>query len=605
MLRNVHIIKLLLTYYTVRCIYCLCSISSGPEAGILKTSVLSHLYKGKLFPQQHRKEYIELLGKFEVALLLDNNRLLVPSMLAKSPPYTLHCFPTVFPRPPLANILTAALAHLDEEGVLSPYSPSTDPLRSKAVPRKFPDSPSLYRTGLLMRRFYFMTYVPSGFWPRLISRFLTSFDFPATILKAIGFTEEKISELIPKFISGESTSIVSLEWSYWTTGLELWYQGRSVLRVSEIRQEGTFEDCDSSNISHLIQRTTPVEPAMDVDDLSFRLNGMWLAVDQAPNTGLEILVPDYVCPSELEKQYPVQTTTLPTMGNNEQEPSTEGSEDENEPEIEIPLQETSWMSAQLLALTVEQIDTLLEDWYPGIGSKDGGKNMYSIPYVNRVIPCPYCVSHSEQYTEKRLRTISVINESNEYTEVTCSASPPDGETQQQLQQPHSHVMSHSRTGSNSSLKNVRRTLLPTLNKEVVGINSTSRQRLEDGSPPVIMTSIDPDAQLPAQQLVQASKFGFMIESCVAACRGLDKEALICPAHTSHDMDLRSLVPDLMFGDLPTHFMIDDRLLDQGKYVASGSFGEIYHGAVYPHLQAKVCIYTLVYKCTCIPVYTTI
>lgn len=498
-------------------------------------------------------------------------------MLAKSPQYTVHSYPTVFPRPPLANILSAAFAQLDEEGILSPYSPSTDPLRSKDVPKKFPDSPSLYRTGLLLRRFYFMTYVPSGFWPRLISRFLTSFDFPAMILKAIGFSDEKISELIPKFISGESTSIVSLEWSYWTTGLELWYQGWSVLRISEIRQEGSFEDCDSSNISHHIPRTTPIEPAIDVDDLSFRLNGTWLHVDQAPNTGLEILIPDYVCPSELAQHYPINTTPVFVAGDN-------NNDSENESEFEIPLRETSWMSAQLLALSVEQIDTLLEDWYPGIGSKDGGKNMYSIPYVNRVIPCPYCVNHSQQYSEKRLLNVSIKHSINNELE-SSEENFPDFEpiTHSQTTTPR------SRTESNSSLKNVRRTLLPTLNKttEMFGSSPSSRLRMEDGSLPVIMTTIDPNAPVPTQQLVQASKFGFMIESCVAACRGLNKEALVCPAHASNDMNLLSLVPDLMFGDLPTHFMIDDRLLDQGKYVASGSFGEIYHGAVYPHLQAKV------------------
>ena len=563
---------------------------AGPAAGILKTSHLSHLYKGKLFPQAQRKEYVELLGKFEVALLLDHSRLLVPSMLPKAPTYTVHRFQTLFPRPPLANILSAAFNQLQEESILSPYSTSTDPLLRQSVPEKFPQSPSLYRTGLLLRRFYFMTYVPSGFWPRLVSRFLTSSDFPTTVLKAIGFSEEKILELIPKFISGESASVVSLEWSYWTTGLELWYQGWSVLRVSEIRLEGTFEGCDASNISSHLQRTEPIEPAIDVDDLSFRLNGMWVPVDQAPNTGLEILIPDYVCPMMLEKEYPIHTIASPTIiVNNDSEELNEDKEVLNEEAeedtdeggvvdevgVEVPVQETSWMSAQLLAVTVEEIDTLLEDWYPGIGSKDGGKNMYSIPYVNRVVPCPYCVNDSKPYLEKRLRTVSVVSKPDLLEPVNDHF---------ELESPR------SRNSSDSSLKNVRRTLLPTLNRTIENPTYSplvSRKRLEDGSLPVTTVSIDPDSPLPTQQFVQASKFGFMLESCVAACRGLEKEALICPSHPNHNMELKSLVPDLMFGDLPTHFIIDDRLLEQGKYVASGSFGEIYHGAVYPYLSAKV------------------
>ena len=496
-------------------------------------------------------------------------------MLPKAPHYTVHRFETVFPRPPLANILSAALSQLQEESSLSPYSPSTDPLLRQSIPQKFPQTPSLYRTGLLLRRFYFMTYVPSGFWPRLVSRFLTSSDFPVTILKAIGFSDERINQLIPKFISGESLSAVNLEWSYWTTGLELWYRGCSMLRVSEIRSEGTFEGCNSSSIDGILPRTEPIEPAIDVDDLSFRLNGMWLAVDQAPNTGLEVLIPDYVCPSVLQEEYPVQyvnPTTVDACDIKEMDDASEEDDQDDNGGI-VPLQETSWMAAQLLALTVEQIDTLLEDWYPGIGSKDSGKNMYSIPYVNRVVPCPYCVNDAKPYMEKRLTTVSIIDQ----------FEPIDSHFSYEESEPNQRVR------SDSSSKNVRRMLLPCLNKTLFDNPSSSiRRRLEDGSLPISATSIDPNSPSPSQLIVQASKFGFMIESCIASCRGLEKESLVCPSHLDHNMELRSLVPDLMFGDLPTHFIIDERLLEQGQYVASGSFGEIYHGAVYPYLSAKVC-----------------
>ena len=424
-----------------------------------------------------------------------------------------------------------------------------------------------------------MTYVPSGFWPRLISRFLTSSDFPITILKAIGFSEDQIVDLIPKFVSGESSSIVNLEWSYWTTGLELWYQGWSILRVSEIRLEGTFEGCDSSNIGGHLPRTEPIEPAMDVDDLSFRLNGLWVSVDQAPTTGLEILIPDYVCPKVLEKDYPigpVPSIVISSKGLEDTESCGEEEEDGSSEGVEIPLQETSWMSSQLLALTVEQIDTLLEDWYPGIGSKDSGKNMYSIPYVNRVVPCPYCVNHAQPYSEKRLKSVSLKEQSN-------LLEPVDSPSTLTITE------SRPRNGSDSSTRNVRRTLFSTLNQSAdtsVFHGSGAHKRNDDGTLPISTGSIDPNCPIPTQQLVQASKFGFMIESCIAACRGQEEELLVCPVHPTHDMDLKSLVPDLMFGDLPTHFIIDGRLLEQGKYVASGSFGDIYHGAKYPYLSAK-------------------
>ncbi len=54
------------------------------------------------------------------------------------------------------------------------------------------------------------------------------------------------------------------------------------------------------------------------------------------------------------------------------------------------------MSAELLALAADYIDTLLEDWYPGLGAREGNKTVESVPYVNRVVPCPFCVSNAEQ-----------------------------------------------------------------------------------------------------------------------------------------------------------------------------------------------------------------
>lgn len=52
------------------------------------------------------------------------------------------------------------------------------------------------------------------------------------------------------------------------------------------------------------------------------------------------------------------------------------------------------MSAEILSMAVDFIDTLLEDWYPGLGVKEGNKTAESVPYVNRVVPCPFCVNRA-------------------------------------------------------------------------------------------------------------------------------------------------------------------------------------------------------------------
>ena len=551
----------------------------GPEAGILKTSVLSHIFKGKLFPHTLRNEYIELLSKFEVALLLDRNRMLVPSMLPAAPRQTLYNFKTLFPRPPIAYLLQqSSLQSTDDH--MSPYSSLTDPLLIRLPPKSLSSStPDLYRTGLLLRRFYFMTYVPSGFWPRLISRFLTSADFAVIVLKALGFNEKEVEEIVKVMISGDLSTLVELEWSYWTTGVELWYKGYSLLRVAEIRPEGTFGDClPSSSQSSSYSRTPsiPFEPVEDCEDLSFQLNGQWLAVDETPNTGLEILVPDYICPSVIERELPIN-------------------DEESEYEPVFPVRESSWMAAQLFSQTVQQIDTLLEDWFPGIGSKDGGKGMYSVPYVNRVVPCPYCVGRAEVTPNEVF-----ISMSHDPEMLACPPTATSINNGEDIPTPSSTLtlQDHNSidtigvgggggSASTAGASRARRDLMPSLQKTS---NSSPHSRRRNTGDNIDDTSVEKGSSptLTSAGLIQATRFGFMIETCVAASRGL--ATLECPAHPSLPLDISCLTPDLVFGDLPSHFIINEKLVDQGKYVASGSFGEIYHGAIYPHLSASVCYY---------------
>ena len=318
------------------------SLPLGAEAGILRTTVLSHVFKGDMFPQAHRKEYVELLGKFEVALYLDRHRLLVPSMLPHTPAFTIHRFRNVFPRPSLFSILqqvpesqrlfdpnvppppipppSSSLSSSSSskssnyhystsskyrEGKVSSRQPQAPPIAqttpTSPVATMMHSSEDFFRTGLMLRRFYFMSYVPSGFWARLISRFLASSEFVAIVLRNLGYNQTQVKELAEHLVSVDSTTTrLDLEWSYWKTGIELWYKGLSLMRLCEICPEGSFHSCKSSPSIFASSGSSPIEPFVDAKELMFELNGSWFPVDMNPSRGIEIVVPDTVCLSMLQ-----------------------------------------------------------------------------------------------------------------------------------------------------------------------------------------------------------------------------------------------------------------------------------------------------------------
>lgn len=101
----------------------------------MKRSDLSQIFRSERFPANLMSQYINLLSKFEVALPWSAEFLLVPSLLPDSQQET---------NQPVAAGVSSAVAQA---------------MNSTA-----------YTKGKVLRRQYVMSYVPSGFWPRLVTR---------------------------------------------------------------------------------------------------------------------------------------------------------------------------------------------------------------------------------------------------------------------------------------------------------------------------------------------------------------------------------------------------------------------------------------------------
>ena len=110
-------------------------LSSYLLPGVMKRSDLSQIFRSERFPANLMSQYINLLSKFEVALPWSSEFLLVPSLLPDSQQDT---------NQPVAAGVSNAVAQAMNA--------------------------TAYTKGRVLRRQYVMSYVPSGFWPRLITR---------------------------------------------------------------------------------------------------------------------------------------------------------------------------------------------------------------------------------------------------------------------------------------------------------------------------------------------------------------------------------------------------------------------------------------------------
>lgn len=459
-------------------------INPFARSGIMKLDDIQHVFKSSTISTIDTQGYIvSLLNKFEVALTWDYRTLLIPSLLPTEEDLIRNNQVVKIP------VKTRGW-HVRAKKITSPMftlpSSSGDKTNTECVltSRSQPDCSII--------RLLLMSYFPSGFWSRLITRILADDTIVDIVMSFLAPFKDFVDERI--FTSLLETQA---EWVLWQTGIELRYAGITLLRLKEVNY-------GMKNSPH------------DYRQYKFKLkqDGIWCTVDLKNSAMLEIW-------------FPVDTLVV------KQPIMSDSMEDEPMGYQAIVVEPRPESMPQLLALIVDHIDILLEDWYPTLGTRfvhtSEGKLL-----VTRLIPCPRCL----------------INNSDSDTESSGAEH-----LQEDIQR---YYMNRERQSQDSYKSD---------GDSGVGYDSSTSSRIPslEGHPDISKQNLNLEGTLLA--------YSWMVEECILSA--YSNKSINCPKHC--EIPLSHVAPDIIFMDLGAKHLIKSDEIKRGKMLGRGAFGFVFKG----------------------------
>ena len=320
-------------------------------------------------PKHFMEAIIKLLSKFELAIPLDGNTFLIPSLLqnreAKELEFSGECYNF-----PCDN--DDVIKYKNAKSISSSIKSCSLPTNAKCLPvvvahHLHTREVILHSTGMCYRRVFVADYIPMNFWPRVIARLLSSAESFQKIICSNCFSDIYCESFVE--IGNANIGALPCKWSYGKNHIVLTLGNDVLLCVNGLY--GSKDVCNKRErvpISHSVSKLEKIHV----------YHGSVGIKSVNVNDGFEVTIPDYVVHSG--------------------------------PNTSKLIHESKLMSAQILSRVLETIDEVLKDWFEGLLEE----GVYSDKYLTHFIPCPYC------FGDTKPKDMPVTSPEADLSEALCS-----------------------------------------------------------------------------------------------------------------------------------------------------------------------------------------